>query len=109
VEVEPTDEVLAECRRIAAAWAPLLRALGHEDRLLIALWLEDAPRSVRELERATGMSQSLVSYHLRELRDAGVVVATAAGRSNRYRLCCSDLDELTGILNRMDTAAEPNM
>jgi DNA-binding transcriptional ArsR family regulator len=95
-----------ECRRIAASWAPTLRALGNEERLLIALWLAGGTRSVRELEHVTGMSQSLVSYHLRELREAGVVTASADGRSNRYRLCCTHLDEVTSLIGTLETAAQ---
>lgn len=94
-----------ECRAIAAAWAPTLRALGHPERLLIAVWLAGGTRSVRELEDVTGMSQSLVSYHLRELREAGIVTAVAEGRSNRYRLCCADLDEVASLIGTLETAA----
>lgn len=93
-----------ECRRIAAEWAPTLRALANEERLLIALWLAGGERSVRELERATGMSQPLVSYHLRELREAGLVTAAAVGRSNRYRLASSSLDELAALIGGLDEA-----
>jgi DNA-binding transcriptional ArsR family regulator len=95
-----------ECRRIAGAWAPMLHALGNEERLLIALWLAGGTRSVRELEEVTGMSQSLVSYHLRELRDVGVVTASPEGRSNRYRLCCADLDEIASLIGTLETAAQ---
>lgn len=103
----PVDvDQLEECRRIAASWAPTLRALGNEERLLIALWLAGGSRSVRELEQVTGMSQSLVSYHLRELREAGVVTAAAEGRSNRYRLCCADLDEVASLIGTLETAAQ---
>ncbi len=91
---------------MAGEWAPMLRALGNEERLLIALWLAGGTRSVRELERVTGMSQPLVSYHLRELRNAGVVSAAAHGRSNRYRLCCSDLDEVATLIGTLETAAQ---
>jgi len=104
-KVARTD--IEECRRIAAAWAPTLRALGNEERLLIALWLADGVRSVRELEQATGLSQSLVSYHLRELREAGLVTASAEGRSNRYRLCGSDLDQVASLIGTLDGAATP--
>ena len=97
--VEPA--VVQECRRTAATWAPTLRALANEDRLLIVLWLADGPRSVRELEQATGMSQPLVSYHLGELRSAGLVTATAVGRSNRYRLSNPSLDELGSLISRL--------
>ena len=90
-----------ECRRLAAGWVPVLRALAHEDRLLIALWLAGASRSVRELEAATGLSQSLVSYHLRELREAGLVTVVAVGRSNRYRLASVDIDTLAALMGTL--------
>ena len=73
--------VLAECEQMAVTWAPVLRALGHPERLLIALWLAGTSGTVRDLERVTGLSQSLVSYHLRELRKAGLVTSAASGRA----------------------------
>jgi len=87
-----------ECRALAGSWAPILRALANEERLLIVLWLAGSTCSVRELEQVTGMSQSLVSYHLRELREAGLVASTAAGRSNHYRLASAHLDQLASLL-----------
>ena len=95
-----------ECRQIAAAWAGTLRALGNDERLLIALWLAGGTRSVRELEQVTGLGQSLVSYHLRELRNAGLVTAAQVGRSNRYRLSCRDLDDLLSLIGRLEQAAQ---
>ena len=89
---------VADCRRLAQEWVPILRALAHEDRLLIVLWLAGASRSVRELEAATGLSQSLVSYHLRGLRDAGLVSVVAVGRSNRYELASVDVDQLATLV-----------
>jgi DNA-binding transcriptional ArsR family regulator len=94
-----------ECRAIAASWAPVLRALANEERLLIVLWLAGSTCSVRDLEQVTGMSQSLVSYHLRELREAGLVESTAAGRSNCYRLAGVDLDQLASLIGRLHVAA----
>jgi DNA-binding transcriptional ArsR family regulator len=95
---------VGECQTLAASWAPTLRALASEERLLIVLWLAGTSCSVRELEQVTGMSQSLVSYHLRELREAGLVESTAAGRSNRYRLASADLDQLAGLIGRLHSA-----
>ena len=80
---------------------PVLRALASEDRLLIVLWLAGTSRSVRELEAATGLSQSLVSYHLRELREAGLLDVTAVGRSNRYRLASVDVDQLATLMGTL--------
>jgi len=98
---EPDLAQVEECRAIAASWASVLRALANEERLLIVLWLAGSSCSVRELEQVTGLSQSLVSYHLRELREAGLVASTAAGRSNRYRLASVDLDQLAGLLGSL--------
>jgi len=100
------DTELEACRRLAANWAPVLRALGNAERLLIVLWLAGNECTVRELERVTGMRQSLVSYHLQELRRAGLVVAAPDGRSNRYRLAHADLDELGTLLGRLEAATD---
>lgn len=94
-----------ECRAIATSWATTLRALANEERLLIALWLAGSTCSVRELEEVTGMSQSLVSYHLRTLRDAGLVTSSAAGRSNRYRLANANLDQLASLIGSLRVEA----
>ena len=51
------------------------------------------------------MSQSLVSYHLRELREAGLVSATASGRSNRYQLACANLDQLASLIGGLQVEA----
>jgi DNA-binding transcriptional ArsR family regulator len=95
---------IAECRRLASAWTPVLRALAHEERLLIALWLAGSECSVRELEQVTGMRQSLVSYHLRELREAGLIAASVSGRSNRYRLADAQLDQLASLIGNLEPA-----
>ena len=102
-EADPAE--IEACRRLAATWTPALRALAHEERLLIALWLAGADCSVRELEQVTGLGQSLVSYHLRELREAGLVVASASGRSNRYRLAHAELGQLASLIGKLEPAS----
>jgi DNA-binding transcriptional ArsR family regulator len=95
-----------ECRRIASTWAPVLHALANEERLLIALWLAGSECTVRELEEVTGMRQSLVSYHLQELRKAGFVIASPVGRSNRYRLARADLDQLATLIGTLEPGTD---
>jgi DNA-binding transcriptional ArsR family regulator len=99
--------VLDECRRLAATWAPVLQALGNPERLLITLWLAGTISSVRDLEHVTGLSQSLVSYHLRALREAGLVTATAHGRANLYQLAHPDLDKLALLVGNLDARTFP--
>lgn len=96
-----TPDVLDECRSLATAWAPALKALGHPERLLVVLWLADTTSTVRELEGVTGLSQSTLSYHLAALKTAGLVTATAEGRSNRYRLTHPGLNQLAHLLGNL--------
>jgi hypothetical protein len=51
------------------------------------------------------MSRRLVSYYPRELRTAGLVVASVEGRSNGCRLCCPDLDDLVSLIGGLELAA----
>ncbi|HEX2810445.1 MAG TPA: metalloregulator ArsR/SmtB family transcription factor [Kineosporiaceae bacterium] len=104
-EVDPA--VLDQCRRLAQTWAPVLQALGNPERLLITLWLAGTTSSVRDLQRVTGLSQSLVSYHLRALREAGLVTATAQGRTNLYELAHPDLDKLALLVGDLDARTLP--
>ena len=63
--------------------SPLYRALGDETRLrMIGLLGEIGPLPVNELRLAVGLSQPLISWHLRILRTAGLVeTGPRAGRS----------------------------
>ncbi|HEY7626323.1 MAG TPA: metalloregulator ArsR/SmtB family transcription factor [Ilumatobacteraceae bacterium] len=93
-----TPQLVDECRSLADRWAPVLRGLASTERLLIVLWLAGTASTVRDLEKVTGLRQSMVSYHLRALRDAGLVTSTAVGRTNEYRLADPELDELARLL-----------
>ncbi len=96
ISFDPAE--VTECRHLAQTWAPVLHALANPERLLITLWLAGTTCTVRDLQHVTGLSQSLVSYHLRELRKAGLVTSTAAGRANQYRLSNPDLDKLALLI-----------
>ena len=68
------------------AASALLRALAAPVRLAVIDELAAGPRCVHELVDAVGVSQSLVSQHLRVLRGAGLVRAARRGREVAYRL-----------------------
>ena len=81
--------------------APKLKALADQHRLEIVLLLAERPRTVKELQEATGLSPTLVSHHLKPLRDQDLVVARPVGRSNRYELCCEALGEPVKFLTTL--------
>jgi ArsR family transcriptional regulator, zinc-responsive transcriptional repressor len=62
--------VSAETKAFEAA-GELLKVLAAPARLAIVMELADQPRFVHELAERLGMSQPLVSQHLRVLRGAG--------------------------------------
>ena len=83
--------------------APVLKALSDENRLTILLAIADRESSVTELMATTGMSQTLVSHHLKSLRQNGLVIATPVGRSNVYSLCCDAIAEPIALLSMLST------
>lgn len=56
------------------------RALADVNRLRIVRRLAERPSTVTELIEHVGLSQPLVSHHLKRLRDAGLVETRRVGR-----------------------------
>src|SRR5690606_150979 len=92
VAVSDPAQWLSERER-AQMLAPKLRALADETRLTLILLIAQRPRTVKELQEATGLSQTLVSHHLAPLREQNLVEAIPKGRSNQYVMCCQTLAE----------------
>src|SRR3954447_11739401 len=82
---------------------PFLRLAGHPLRWRLLSELSRSDRRVGELCEVAGRRQSLVSYHLRQLRDGGLVSArrsAADGRDSYYVLDlarCGDLLASAGV------------
>ena len=68
------------------ATTEMLRSLANQHRLAIVLALRQQPRCVHDLVDALGVSQPLVSQHLRVLRGARLVRAERRGREMTYSL-----------------------
>lgn len=66
--------------------AQLFKVLGSESRLWLLRLIAEEPRTVGALVEATGLSQPLVSQHLRTLRQAGLVSATRRSKEVTYTL-----------------------
>jgi ArsR family transcriptional regulator, arsenate/arsenite/antimonite-responsive transcriptional repressor / arsenate reductase (thioredoxin) len=85
----------------------LLRMTAHPLRWALMTELASSDRRVRELVAAVGEPQNLVSYHLRLLRTAGLVVARRSsfdGRDSYYHL---DLARCATAFGDAATALHP--
>ena len=72
--------------RARAVAALRFRALGDETRLRVLETLVTGERCVSDIMDALGLGQSLVSHHLRALREAGLVTVRRDGRRIRYAI-----------------------
>jgi DNA-binding transcriptional ArsR family regulator len=70
----------------AAAAERFFKVLGDDSRLRILQALNDGERSVSEILERTGLPQTLASFHLRILREAGVLATERRGPFIYYRL-----------------------
>lgn len=73
-------------RTILDSAGELLRALAAPVRIAIVLQLRESPRCVHELVDTLGVTQPLISQHLRILKSAGVVRGERTGREVIYEL-----------------------
>jgi protein-tyrosine-phosphatase len=98
---------MSRLQRSTAGPPAFLRIAGHPLRWQLLTALADSDYRVRELGAQVGEPQSLVSYHLRLLRDAGLVTATRSssdGRDSYYHL---DLDRCAQALTDSGSALHP--
>lgn len=84
-----------------------VRLAAHPLRWALLTALAGSDLRVRELTERVGQPQNLVSYHLRLLRDGGLVAATRSsfdGRDSYYHL---DLDACEAALAETGSALHP--
>jgi len=74
--------------------AELFHALSDETRLAIVEMLRGGERCVCELQDELGAAQSRLSFHLRVLKDAGVVEDRREARWAYYRVVPEALAEV---------------
>ncbi len=81
--------------------ARFFKVLGDSNRLSIALAIGKEPRSVTEIVNVSGLSQTLVSFHLRIMREADVVRTERNGPFIYYSLSDPSLLKILSVLSRM--------
>ena len=84
-----------------AAAARGFHALADETRLRIVDLLRDGERCVCDLQDWLGMSQSALSFHLKTMKDAGLLIDRRQGRWVYYRLNAEGLAALEETLSRL--------
>lgn len=77
-----------------ARGAELFHALSDDTRLALLDMLRGGERCVCELQAALGAAQSRLSFHLRVLKDAGLVEDRREGRWAYYRIVPDALHEV---------------
>ncbi len=77
---------LGALRENAPDASRILKAMANERRLMILCHLNDGERSVGELEKLLGISQSALSQHLARLRKDGLVTPRRSAQSIYYSL-----------------------
>jgi ArsR family transcriptional regulator, arsenate/arsenite/antimonite-responsive transcriptional repressor len=77
--------------------ARMFHALSDETRLEIVRLLSHGERCVCELQQALKAAQSRLSFHLKTLKDAGVVSDRREGRWVYYALNRDALDEIAAF------------
>jgi len=82
----------------AAQASKLLKAMSNERRLMVLCHLGGGERSVGELERLVGLSQSALSQHLARLRRDGLVTTRREAQTIYYSLASADVKAVIATL-----------
>lgn len=96
----PSPTSLAGLRESAAQCCALLKAMAHEDRLLLLCQLIEGEHNVGELEAQTGIRQPSLSQHLGVLREEGLVSTRREGKYMYYSLAS---DEVFAIMSTLSS------
>ena len=85
--------------------ADRFKVLSDPTRLAVLAHLSTEPVCVCELVEALNVPQPLLSFHLRRLREAGLVTVTRRGRWVHYALAGQALGGLVAFLGGLTASA----
>lgn len=104
-EVSPElDEMMRSARKAS----DFLKALSHENRLLLLCLLSERERSVSDLEELLAMRQSSVSQQLARLRLDGLVTARRDGKSVYYSIADDSVRRMITVIYDIFCSCKPN-
>ncbi len=84
----------------------VFHALSDETRLAIVRRLAGGERCVCDLQDLLDAAQSRLSYHLKTLKDAGLIMDRREGRWVHYSLVPGALESVVGFMEDMEAAAQ---
>lgn len=94
-EVSPElDQLMRNARKAS----DFLKALSHENRLLLLCLLAEGERSVTELENILSLRQPAVSQQLARLRLDNLVTTRREGKTVYYSLAGDDVRKLISVI-----------
>ena len=89
---------LDQLMRNARSASDFLKALSHENRLLLLCLLAEKERSVGELENLLAMSQSSVSQQLARLRYDSLVTTRRDGKTIFYSIANENVRSVIALI-----------
>lgn len=92
---------LEQLMRNARDASDFLKALSHENRLLLLCLLSERERSVGELENILSLRQAAVSQQLARLRFDGLVSARRDGKTVHYSLANEKVRAIISLIYGM--------
>ena len=92
------SEELDQLMRKARTASDFLKALSHENRLLLLCLLAEGERSVTELENILSLRQPTVSQQLARLRFDGMVTTRREGKAIYYSLASDDVRRMISVI-----------
>ncbi|CAJ0874754.1 Biofilm growth-associated repressor [Ralstonia sp. LMG 32965] len=95
------DAAISMLRASASQACAVLKAMAHEDRLLLLCQLTQGERNVGELEALVGLHQPSLSQQLGVLRDEGLVTTRREGKYIYYRLASFEVIQIMQTLSEL--------
>jgi len=97
-KADAMDMELEKLEQNARRASTLLKVMSNPHRLMVLCQLVDNERSVGELERVVGLSQSALSQHLARLRHDGLVKTRRSAQSIYYSLAGDEASAVIATL-----------
>jgi len=98
---QTAQDRLSKLNERLSAVAFVVRSLSDENRLRILMTLTSGKKTVSKIVEEVGLSQSLVSHHLKELRRSLVVRIERKGLFVHYELADKRVMEVIEILTEL--------